>query len=131
MDELERIKRRKMRELMKGKVEKLSMPSSPVDVTDQDFNSIVQRYPLMVVDCWAAWCGPCLMVSPIIEGLARDYAGRVAFGKLNVDKNPETAARFGVMSIPTLLVFKEGRLVDRVVGAVPRQRIELVLKKYM
>jgi len=96
-----------------------------------DSDNVVGEHPLFVLDCWAVWCGPCRMIAPIIDELARTYRGKVAFGKLNVDDNPKTALRFNVMSIPTLLIFKEGKLVNRIVGAVPRIEIESVLRKYL
>ncbi|MGB9717559.1 MAG: thioredoxin [Thermoproteota archaeon] len=85
----------------------------------------------MVVDCWAPWCGPCHMIAPIIEGLARDYSGKILFGKLNVDENPEASAQYEIVSIPTLLVFKNGKLVDRIVGAMPRRMLEPRITRYL
>ncbi|UCE29901.1 MAG: thioredoxin [Candidatus Bathyarchaeota archaeon] len=96
----------------------------PVEVADATFKEITQSHPLVVIDCWAPWCAPCRMVAPIIEEMARDYAGRILFGKLNVDENPDVAMQHQIMSIPTLLVFKKGQLVDRIVGAMPRQTLE-------
>jgi thioredoxin 1 len=133
--ELERIRAKKMRELMKKAAEEATIEketlSEPITVSDADFDQVVQRYPLIVIDCWAAWCGPCRMVAPIIDELARDYAGKVVFGKLNVNENPKTAMRFDIMSIPTLLIMKNGKEVDRIIGAVPKQAIEAKLRKYM
>jgi thioredoxin 1 len=85
----------------------------------------------MVVDCWAPWCGPCRMVAPIIEELARDYAGKVVFGKLNVDENPQTATRFGIMSIPTMLIMMNGKEIDRIIGALPKHSIEERIRKHL
>jgi len=123
--ELEEIRKRKLQEMQRRTGE------TPVTVEDSNFDELVRRYPLMVIDCWAPWCGPCRMVAPIIEELARDYAGRVFFGKLNVDDNPQTSGRFGIMSIPTLLIMKDGSEVDRIIGAVPRNVIEAKLQKYL
>ncbi len=133
--ELKRIRAKKMRELMRKAVEKPAemkkILNAPLALNDADFDTVVQRYPLMVIDCWAPWCGPCLIVGPIIEELAKDYAGKVVFGKLNMDENPETAMRFDIMSIPTLLIMKNGKEVDRIIGAVPKQSIEAKLHKHM
>jgi len=96
----------------------------PLRVTDATFAAEVERAALpVVVDMWAPWCGPCRLIGPVIEDLAAEMAGRVKFAKLNVDENPATAARFGVRSIPTLLVLRNGREVDRLVGALPKSEI--------
>jgi thioredoxin 2 len=100
-------------------------PLKPVAVTDATFSSEVERSPLPVLlDLWAAWCGPCRIIAPMIDELASEMAGKVRFAKLNIDENPTTAARFGVSSIPTLLVLKSGREVDRMVGVQPKPEIK-------
>ena len=110
----------------------LGAPSHPVTVTDGNFAAEVERSSLPVLlDMWAAWCGPCRMIAPVIEELAAELAGRVKVAKLNVDDNKQTAARFGVRSIPTLLVFKDGREVDRLVGALPKQEILRRLQSFI
>jgi thioredoxin 1 len=133
--ELKRIRAKKMQELMKKAVEKPAemkeILNTPMLVGDANFDDVVQQYPLMVIDCWAAWCGPCRVIAPIIDELAKDYAGKVVFGKLNVDENPKTAVRFDIMSIPTLLIMKNGKEVDRIIGAIPKQSVEARLRKYM
>jgi len=133
--ELVKIRARKMRELMERTARETApqrqTPNEPITMSDVDFDRIVKQYPLVVVDCWAAWCGPCRMIAPVIDELAKDYAGKVVFGKLNVDENPQTAVRFSVMSIPTLLIIKDGKEVDRIVGAVPRELIEARLRRYI
>ncbi|HID33486.1 MAG TPA: thioredoxin [Anaerolineae bacterium] len=100
----------------------------PLTLTDANFDSVVMASDAPVlVDFWAPWCGPCHMIAPTVEALAREFSGRLRVGKLNVDENPRIAARYGVMSIPTLLVFDKGRVVDQIVGALPapalRQRV--------
>jgi thioredoxin 2 len=106
--------------------------TSPVTVTDATFANEVERSPLPVlVDAWAAWCGPCRMIAPAIDELAVELAGRVRVAKLNVDENPATASRFDLRSIPTLLVIAEGREVDRIVGAQPKQAIRARLERFL
>lgn len=96
-----------------------------VKVSDADFDQkVVNGQGLTIVDFWAEWCAPCRMIAPILDELAQEYAGRVTVAKLNVDENPRTAARFGIRSIPTLLIFKEGERIDQVIGAVPRTVIQ-------
>ena len=102
----------------------------PVVVSDRNFDQTAKNYPLLVVDCWAAWCAPCRAIAPIVDELAKEYSGKVVFGKLNVDENPETAQKYGVMAIPTLLVMKDGQEVDRIVGVVPKTQLEAKLNVY-
>ena len=99
--------------------------SKPRIVTDATFaREVLQAGQLPVLlDCWAAWCGPCRMIAPVLDQLAAESNGRYVIAKLNVDENPQTAAQFGIQSIPTLLIFKGGKLVDRIVGAQPKQAI--------
>ena len=105
---------------------------TPVKVTDATFAVDVEQSSLpVVVDMWAAWCGPCRMLEPVIAELATELAGRLRFAKLNVDENPSTASRFGVQSIPTLLVLKGGKEVDRIVGAQPKAEIARRLQRHM
>jgi thioredoxin 1 len=91
-----------------------------IEITDANFDEIINSGKPVLVDFWAEWCGPCKMIGPVVEELAGDYDGKAVIGKLNVDENPQAAARFGVRSIPTLLVFKGGQVVDKQVGAVPK-----------
>ncbi|HJW67958.1 MAG TPA: thioredoxin TrxC [Candidatus Binatia bacterium] len=104
----------------------------PITVTDATFAAEVERSPLPVlVDAWAPWCGPCRLIAPVIDELASELAGRVRVAKLNVDENPATAARFDLRSIPTLLVLRGGREVDRLVGALPKAEIARRLERAM
>ncbi len=133
-EELERIKQVKFQEMMKRTVEKKQgkqTSDKPLTVTDAAFKEVIQNHSLVVVDCWAPWCAPCRMVAPVIEEMARDYAGRILFGKLNVDENREVATQYQIMSIPTLLIFKKGKLVDRLIGAMPRQMLEPKITKHL
>ena len=98
--------------------------TDPITVTDANFPQVVENSPIPVLlDLWAAWCGPCRMLAPTIEMLARELAGQVLVGKLDVDANQRTAAKFGVQGIPTLLILKNGREVDRLVGVQSREAI--------
>jgi thioredoxin 1 len=132
-DELEAIKHKKLAELQKEAATKAMMSSvtEPIVLTDSNFASEVTKYPIMLVDFWAPWCGPCRMVSPIIEQLSREYSGRVAFGKVNVDENQRIAASFGIQSIPTLMIFKGSKPVDVIIGAMPKAQIEMKLKQQL
>ncbi len=100
-----------------------------LEITDANFAEVVENSDKPVlVDFWAEWCGPCRMVGPVVEKIAEAYEGQAVVGKVDVDMNPETAMKFGIRSIPTLLFFKNGQLVDRVVGAVPQVTLEDKLK---
>jgi len=117
--------------LIKGKKsEKQGHYDRPLQGSDENFDDIVKSNSLVVVDFWAEWCGPCKIISPVIEALAKEYAGKTLFLKINVDECPNVASRFGIMSIPTIMIFKEGKNVDSVVGAVPKTVIESKLKDY-
>ena len=110
----------------------LATAVAPIAVTDATFESLVLGATTPVLlDCWAEWCGPCHMLAPTIDALARDYAGRVVVAKLDVDANPRTAARFEIRGIPTLLLFDHGQLVDRLVGVQPRPQIEAHLGRLL
>jgi len=104
----------------------------PVDVTDATFSQEVISSPgSVLVDCWAPWCGPCRMTAPILDELADKYAGGVKITKLNVDENPLIASQYGIQSIPTMLLFKDGKLVNKLVGALPKEEIERHLLSIM
>jgi thioredoxin 1 len=118
--ELEAI-RAKLRAELAGAQRPAAAPlDHPVEVTDAEFVEFVRKHDVVVVDAWAPWCGPCRIVGPIVDALAREMAGKVVFGKLNADENPAVMDAFGIQGIPTLLVFRGGKLVDRIVGAAPK-----------
>ncbi|MEM2401386.1 MAG: thioredoxin [Candidatus Bathyarchaeia archaeon] len=130
-EELERIRRRKMEDLLRRRNTASEPISEPIEVTDSNFHEVVRSSRLVVIDCWAQWCAPCRMMAPIIDELAKEYAGKILFGKLNVDENPEVPGQYQIMSIPTFLVFKDGVLVDRIVGAMPKKILEQRITRYI
>ena len=107
------------------------MTDKPTHVTDADFDQVVKENPYVVVDFWAEWCAPCRAIEPIIEDLAKKYAGKIKFAKLNSDENPKKVQEYMVMGIPTILFFKGGKLVDQVVGAMPQTAFEERVKKHL
>ncbi len=130
MDELEKIRKKKLMELM----EKMTKPKEevvdhPIKVDAKNFDEVISKYENVVVDFWAEWCMPCRMIAPIIDQLAKEYAGKVVFAKLNTDENPQVAARFGITGIPTLIFFKNGKPVDKIIGAYPKGEIERWIKR--
>ncbi len=136
MDELETLRKKRLEQLearyMKGGTSmEESLPNAPLKVTDADIDQHIGKYKMMVVDCWAPWCGPCRMVGPVIEELAKEMQGKIVFGKLNVDENPQTSMKHQIMSIPTLLVFRNGALVDRLIGALPKEALKQKLDAYL
>ena len=107
-----------------------SFSGMPITITDSTFQLDVLNAPgVVLLDCWAPWCGPCRMVGPIMEELAAESKGRYRIAKLNVDENPRTAAQFQIQSIPTMLIFRDGQLIDRIIGAQPKQAIAQRLTK--
>ncbi len=105
--------------------------SKTIAVSDADFEQQVEKHEgLAVVDFWATWCGPCRMIAPILDQLSVEYDGQVKVTKLDVDSNVKTATRFNVRSIPTILFFKDGKLVDQVIGAVPKPQLEAKFKQH-
>jgi thioredoxin 1 len=128
-EELERIMQRKMNEFSlrtnrnSDNENNQSSITTPITLTDQNFNEMVGKHNLLIVDFWAPWCGPCRMVSPVITELSQELAGKAVFGKLNVDENPMIASTFGIQSIPTIAIFKNGKAVDGIVGAASKSHI--------
>ncbi len=130
--ELAAIRARKLRELMAASTPKPTTIawSGPIHLTDTTFDSEIQKAGLILVDFWAEWCGPCHRVAPILEEVASAHPATLRLGKLNVDESPRTAERFRVTSIPTVLLFRDGKPVDGIVGAVPRPQIEALVARW-
>ena len=139
MDELDEIRKKKMEKMMSemnkppqdASEPKVQLPDKPVVINDGSIDSAVAQYPLFILDCWAEWCGPCRMVGPVIEQLAQEMKGSVVFGKLNVDENMKTANKYRISAIPTMLVFKNGKLIDKIVGAYPKGALTSKIQKYL
>jgi thioredoxin 1 len=133
--ELEELKRKKLEKLKEqfikgGRNMNENLPNTPLTITDADIDEVIKKYETIIIDCWAPWCGPCRMVAPVIEDLAKELQGKIVFGKLNVDENPGTSTKHQIMSIPTLLVFKKGNLVDRLIGAYPKEQLKKKIETY-
>lgn len=105
--------------------------AKPIVVTDANFDQTLAGYPLVLVDFWAEWCAPCRMIAPILEELSREYEGKLVVAKLDVDENPKTAMRYRVMSIPTVILFKNGQPVEVLVGAQPKRNFEAKIQKHL
>ena len=106
------------------------MGENVLEITDQNFESdVLQSITPVVIDFWAEWCGPCKTIAPIIDELADEYLGKVKFGKVNVDFNQQTAMRYGIRSIPSLLIFKDGSVVNQIIGSVPKISIVKLLQE--
>ena len=108
------------------------MAAEPIPVSDTDFEqTVIQSSQPVLVDFWATWCGPCRMVAPLVDELAKEYAGKVTFAKVDVDHNPKTASSYGIMSIPTLLIFKDGKPVSHIVGFRPKEELKRTIDEVL
>ncbi|NYT19602.1 MAG: thioredoxin [Methanosarcinales archaeon] len=128
MDDLEKIRQQRL-EQIKNNLETRSFPDSPIHATDGNFDELISKYQVIVIDCWAEWCGPCRKLVPVIDALAREMQGKIVFGKLNTDENQMTARKFNITAIPTLLVFKDGKPAGQVVGALQKEQLVERLNK--
>ena len=131
MDELEKIRRKMLQKLMEREETVSEMPDRPIEVNESNFDEVISKYDTVVVDFWAPWCGPCRLLAPVIEQLAKEMKGKVVFAKLNTDENPKIAMRYRVMGIPTLILFKNGKIVDRNVGAMPADMLRDWIRRYI
>ena len=122
MDDLEKIRRKKLKELIERMSDEKPI-NKPIKLDVSNFDKVLAQYKNVIVDFWAEWCMPCRMMAPIIEELAKEFAGKVVFAKLNTDENPIIATKFGITGIPTLIFFKNGKPVDVLVGAYPKSEI--------
>jgi len=132
-EELERIRLDKLKAMIQSRQNTSTTQEAapPLIVTDSTFNDIIKKGSLVVIDCWASWCAPCRMLEPIIEELTKDYIGKIIFGKLNVDENHDVPTKYQILSIPTIMVFKNGQLVDRMTGVMPRKILEPRLTQHL
>ncbi len=125
--ELEKIKKKMVDDIMSEE----NYPEGPVKITDDDFEETIEDHPLILVDFWADWCGPCKMMEPILKELASEYQGDLVVGKLNVDDNSTVPNQFQVSSIPTMVLFKEGEPVERMVGAMQKEQLAQKVDEYI
>jgi thioredoxin 1 len=124
-DDLQRIREKKLEELKRGFAEKPApKPTGQVLVLDErQFPMAVRDHPYLVVDLWAPWCGPCRTVAPVVQELSAEFAGKITFAKVNTDENQKIAMSYGITAIPTILLFARGKLVEKVIGAYPKQML--------
>jgi len=128
--ELDAIRQKRMAAL-KEKMEHQSVAGAVIPVDQLHINDLLQKYPALVIDFWAEWCGPCQRVGPVIEELAQEFAGKVTFGKCNTDENQQLAMQLDISAIPNIVFFSHGRMVDRVIGAFPKEAIrEKIIKNF-
>ena len=132
-DEITALMNKKMKDLQRkfNALIELKKINKPIILSDSNFDIEKSKFPLLLVDFWASWCGPCKVVLPIIEQLAQEYTGKVVFAKINVDENPILSKKFGIQSIPTMILFKYGEVIDIIIGALPKGQIESKLRNYL
>ena len=130
LKKLNEKKMKKLKELINEK-EQLQNIKEPLVLDDSTFSQTIGKFPLILVDFWAPWCGPCRMMSPVIDEIGKDYLGKLVVGKINVDENPLVAGQFGISSIPTLLLFKRGQAVNKIIGSVSKNKIAEMIAMYL
>ena len=132
-EELRLINEKRMKKLQQliNEKELLRNIREPLNLEDTTFFQTINKFPIMLVDFWAPWCGPCRMMSPIIDQIGKDYLGKLVIGKINVDENPLIARQFSISSIPTLMLFKRGKEVNKIIGSVSRNKIDEMVKMHL
>ena len=132
-EELRIINEKRMKKLQQivNEKELLKNIKEPLNLDDSNFAQTINKYPLLLVDFWAPWCGPCRMMSPIIDQVGKEYIGKLVVGKVNVDESPNISGQFGISSIPTLILFKRGQAVNNIIGSVSKSRIDEMVKMHL
>lgn len=132
-EELRLINEKRMKKLQQliNEKELLRNIRQPLNLEDTTFFQTINKFPIMLVDFWAPWCGPCRMMSPIIDQIGKDYLGKLVIGKINVDENPLIARQFSISSIPTLMLFKRGKELNKIIGSVSKNKIDEMVKMHL
>jgi thioredoxin 1 len=121
---------KKLQQIMNEK-ELLKNIKDPLNLDDSNFSQTINKFPLLLVDFWAPWCGPCRMMSPLIDQIGKDYVGKLVVGKVNVDENPSVSRQFKISSIPTLILFKRGQTVNKIIGSVSKNKIDEMVRMHL
>ncbi|MDW0146082.1 MAG: thioredoxin [Nitrososphaeraceae archaeon] len=124
------IRMKKLQQIMNEK-ELLKNIKDPLNLDDSNFFQTISKFPLLLVDFWAPWCGPCRMMSPLIDQIGKEYMGNLVVGKVNVDENPTISRQFGISSIPTLILFKKGQAVNKIIGSVSKNKIDEMVRMHL